>query len=187
MGRFVDSMIALRILKLLVTPFEDTDAFRLGIIDSKGKELKKMRDLNTVEARDAYTLLHRLVFRLKRIINKVPIESKKLVSLAAAYALVREHLEAGREPLNLEEQYLQKLKTNLSEEVNQIKIVMDSGKMFTFKQFVEDAGAMGVAPANNAVATPGIAGLGQDVPVGKKAQKKWTKANAMFKRGKPNG
>lgn len=186
MGRFVDSMIALRILKLLVTPFEDTDAFRYGIIDANGKELKKMRDLNTVADRDAYTLLHRLVFRLKKIINKVPIESKKLVSLAAAYALVREHYEAGREPINLEEQYLLKLKTNLTEEVNQIKTVMDSGKMFTFKQFREDVGAA-AAPANNAVATPGIAGLGQDVPVGKKAQKKWTTANAMFKRGKPNG
>ena len=32
----------------------------------------------------------------------------------------------------------------------------------------------------------GVQGLGQDVPVSKKAQKKWTTANAMFKRGKPN-
>ena len=70
MGRFVDSLIAYRILTLLVTPFENTEAFKLGIIDKKGKELKTMQQLNTVQQRDAYTLLHRLVYRLKRIIEK---------------------------------------------------------------------------------------------------------------------
>ena len=70
MGRFVDSVIALRILRLLTTPFDQTDAYRLGIIDEKGKELKSMSDLHTVEERDAYTLLHRLVFRLKKMLEK---------------------------------------------------------------------------------------------------------------------
>jgi hypothetical protein len=105
MGRFVDSIIALRILNLLVTPFENTEAYKRGIIDIKGKELKKMSELNTVEDRDAYTLLHRLVYRLKRIIEKVPIDNKKIVSLAAAYSLIKEHTQLGKEPLNLEEQY----------------------------------------------------------------------------------
>ena len=68
MGRFVDSLIAYRILKLLVTPFDKTDAYKLGIIDAKGKELKRMQELNSVNERDAYTLLHRLVFRIKKII-----------------------------------------------------------------------------------------------------------------------
>ena len=85
MGKAVDSIIAYRILKLLVTPFNKTDAFKLGIIDEKGQELKKMRDLHTTEERDAYTLLHRLVFRLKKIIEKVPVDNKKFLSLAAAY------------------------------------------------------------------------------------------------------
>ena len=57
MSRFVDSLIAFRIPKMLVTPFAETDAFRLGIVDAKGKELKKMSQLNTVEERDAYTIL----------------------------------------------------------------------------------------------------------------------------------
>ena len=80
MGRFVDSVIAIRILKLLTTPFEKTKAYELGIIDDKGKELKKMRDLRSVTERDAYTVLHRLVYRLKKIIERVPIENKKLLS-----------------------------------------------------------------------------------------------------------
>lgn len=90
MGRFVDSIIAYRILRMLTTPFNETDAYRLGIIDDKGKELKKMGSLNSVDERDAYSILHRMVFRIKRIIEKVPVENKKLVSFAAALSLIKE-------------------------------------------------------------------------------------------------
>lgn len=185
MGRFVDSIIALRILHLLVTPFDQTEAFKRGIIDAKGKELRRMRDLNTVEDRDAYTLLHRLVYRLKKIIERVPIENKKLLSLAAAYSLIKECYDINKEPINLEELFIKKLDTNLTEEIVMVNKVLSEKKMFTFKQFNEDLGA---APANNAAASPGIAGVTGEPPVGKKAQKKYTSSNAkpMFRRGKVN-
>jgi len=109
MGRFVDSLIAYRILQLLVTPFENTDAYKLGIIDKRGKELVPMNKLNSVEERDAYTLLHRLVFRIKKIIEKVPIENKRLLSLAAAYSLIRECNEKQIEPIDLEVRYFKDL------------------------------------------------------------------------------
>jgi len=185
MGKFVDSIIAFRILHMLVQNFEDTPAYRLGIIDKNGKELKHMKDLNTVQMRDAYTLLHRLVFRLKRIINKVPIENKKLVSLAAAYSLIREDLANGKESINLEEKFLRRLDEDLTTEIQELTEAMDKNKILSFRQFREDVGAA-VAPANNAAATPGVDGLGKDVPVSKKAQKKWTSSNMMFRRGKPN-
>jgi len=184
MGKFVDSVIAFRILHMLVQNFEDTPAFRLGIIDKNGKELKRMKDLNTVQLRDAYTLLHRLVFRLKRIINKVPIENKKLVSLAAAYALIREDLANEKESINLEDKFLRKLDEDLTIEIQELTEAMDKNKILSFRQFREDVGA--VAPANNAAATPGVAGLDKDVPVSKKAQKKWASSNMMFKRGTSN-
>jgi hypothetical protein len=184
MGKFVDSIIAFRVLHMLVQNFEDTPAYRLGIIDKNGKELKHMKDLNTVQMRDAYTLLHRLIFRLKRIINKVPIENKKLVSLAAAYALIREDLANGKESINLEEKFLKKLDEDLTAEIQELTEAMDKNKILSFRQFREDVGA--VAPANNAAATPGVAGLDKDVPVSKKAQKKWASSNMMFKRGTPN-
>lgn len=185
MGRFVDSLIAYRILKLLVTPFDKTDAYKLGIIDAKGKELKRMQELNSVNERDAYTLLHRLVFRLKRIINKVPIENKKLVSLAAAYALIREDLAAGKESINLEEKFLRKLDEDLTLELMEVNAALDQSKILSFKQFVSEEGEGG-APANNAAATAGVAGLDKNPPVSKKAQRKWTSTNSMFTRGKPN-
>ena len=186
MGKFVDSIIAFRILHMLVQNFEDTPEFKMGIIDKTGKELIPMRNLNTVEERDAYTLLHRLVFRLKRIINKVPIENKKIASLAAAYALIKEDLAKGKESINLEEKFLKKLDEDLAMEINEINEAMDKNKILSFKQFTEEMGAGAVAPANNAAATGGVAGLDKDVPVSKKAQKKWTSSNQMFRRGKPN-
>ena len=69
MGRFVDSVIALRILRILTTPFDQTDAYKLGIIDENGKELKRLSQLQQTNERDAYTILHRMIFRIKRIIN----------------------------------------------------------------------------------------------------------------------
>lgn len=166
MGRFVDSIIAYRILKMLVVPFENTDAFKQGIVDKNGKELKKMSDLNTVAERDAYTILHRLVFRLKRIINKVPIENKKLLNLAAAYSLIKEHYDAGKEPINLEEQFFDRMKLDLSEETVLIESFFSDKNTLTFRQFAEDA------PANSA-GSPGVAGFTPDsIGVSVKAQKK---------------
>ena len=166
MGRFVDSIIAYRILRMLVVPFENTDAFKQGIIDKSGKELKKMSDLNTVAERDAYTILHRLVFRLKRIINKVPIENKKLLNLAAAYSLIKEHYDANKEPINLEEQFFDRMKLDLSEETVLIESFFNDKNTLTFRQFAEDA------PANSA-GSPGVAGFTPDsMGVSVKAQKK---------------
>ena len=166
MGRFVDSIIAYRILKMLVVPFENTDAFKQGIVDKNGKELKKMSELNTVAERDAYTILNRLVFRLKRIINKVPIENKKLLNLAAAYSLIKEHYDAGREPINFEEMFLDRLQSDLTEETILIESFFNDKTTLTFRQFAEDA------PANSA-GSPGVAGFTPDsVGVSVKAQKK---------------
>jgi hypothetical protein len=44
-SRAIDLLIAYRVIKLLVTPFEKTDAFKQGIIDKDGNVLKKYRTL----------------------------------------------------------------------------------------------------------------------------------------------
>jgi len=182
MGRFIDNAIAYRILSLLVTPFNQTPAYKLGIIDEKGKELKKMSQLNTIEDRDAYTLLHRLVYRLKKIIEKVPFENKRLLSLAAAYSLIKECVDKNAEPMGLEMRFINIIESNLNEEVVLVEQFLQNNKMFTFKQFTEEDGASAGAPVNNAAATPGIAGLGKDVPVSKKKQKEYTSGNGIFRR-----
>lgn len=176
MGRFVDSVIALRILRLLTVPFVETDAYRLGIIDDKGKELKRMSQLNTTTERDAYTLLHRLVYRIKRIIEKVPIENKKVASYAAALALIKEHYDLNKEPINLEEMFLDKMSSQLNEELKFVKFYFEEKYTLSFKQFVEEA------PANNA-GSPGVDGFTPDtLGVTKKKQKKYQTQNNLFRR-----
>ena len=91
MGRVIAALIAYRVLKLLVTPFNRTKAFKLGIIDDKGKVLIKSKDLpNSGPKREAYTLLIRFVFNLKRLLSKVGIRGPLGTSAAAALAFFKE-------------------------------------------------------------------------------------------------
>jgi hypothetical protein len=90
MSRVIDAVIAYRVIKLLVTPFNKTNAFKLGIIDEKGKVLKKSRDISDPKERNAYTLLIRFVFNLKRILQKVGIRGPLGSSAAAAIAFFKE-------------------------------------------------------------------------------------------------
>ena len=90
MSRVIDALIAYRVLKLLVTPFNRTKAFELGIIDAKGKVLKKSRDISDPQERKAYTLLIRFVFNLKRILSKVGIRGPLGSAAAAAIAFFKE-------------------------------------------------------------------------------------------------
>ena len=99
MGRAIDLLITYRVIKMLVTPFEKQPAYALGIIDKNGKVLRKARTLKTAKEKEAYTLLHRFVFNLKRLINVVPGGKSKLGTYAAALGLL---LKEGKD-LNMVE------------------------------------------------------------------------------------
>jgi len=95
MSRIVDNLLAFKILKMLVTNFEDTDAYKLGIIDNKGKNLRKATSLKTTKEKDSYSYLHRLVFNMKKLINKLPGGEAKTKSMVAALFLVKEYYQQG--------------------------------------------------------------------------------------------
>jgi len=88
MSRAIDLLITYRVIKMLVTPFEKTDAYKYGIIDKNGKVLRKNKTLTIAKEKDAYTILHRFVFNLKRIINFIPGGKSKLGTYAAALGLL---------------------------------------------------------------------------------------------------
>ena len=90
MGRAVDLFVTYRFLKLLVTPWNKQEAYKQGIIDAKGKALKKARDLSTEAERESFTLLHRLVFNCKRIMQKIPLVRTQLGTYATALFLLKE-------------------------------------------------------------------------------------------------
>ena len=60
-SRAVDMLITYRVVKLLVTPWEKQEAFKLGIIDKKGNVLRPNKTLKTSKDRKAYTYLHRFL------------------------------------------------------------------------------------------------------------------------------
>jgi hypothetical protein len=86
MSRAIDFIITYRVVKLLVTPFEKQPAFKAGIIDKDGKVLRKYKTIKGGE-RKHYTMLHRFVFNLKRILKKVGLGSR-LGGFAVALALL---------------------------------------------------------------------------------------------------
>ena len=156
MSQIVDNLIAYRVLTMLVKPFSETDAYKLGIIDNKGKNLIKPSSLSTTEEKNAYTFLHRLVFNMKKIINKLPGGESKLKSFISAYFLIREYYEKNERSTSMMEQKFHKLMQTdaiLAEEA----ILVEK-----FIKKIEEDGEGG-APANVTGA-----GVSTDIPVPKK-------------------
>lgn len=88
-----DLVYTFRFLALLVTPFEKTKAFELGLIDKDGKRTKTPGDLDYPEQRDAYTPFIRLVFNIKRLMAKAPGGQSVIARYGAALYLIKENLE----------------------------------------------------------------------------------------------
>ena len=90
-SRGADLYFVFRFLRLLTMKYTSTDAYKLGIIDKKGKALKKSADLESIKEKAAYTMLHRMVFKIRGLIEKVPLVGKSiLLNYAAALFLLKE-------------------------------------------------------------------------------------------------
>jgi hypothetical protein len=90
LSRAGDLVYTFRFLKLLVTKFEDTDAYKLGIIDVDGKRIKT-KNIESSDEKSAFTTFHRLVFNIKKLLAKVPGGGSKLASYVSALFLLKEH------------------------------------------------------------------------------------------------
>lgn len=98
----IDQLLAFKILMMLVKPFNETKAFELGIIDETGRLLIRPSEFKTSEQKEAYNILNRLVFNLKRIINRTPGGESKLKNITAAYFLVKENMDCNVDEVELE-------------------------------------------------------------------------------------
>jgi len=139
-SRIVDNLIAYRILTMMITNFEDTKAFKLGIIDKTGKNLKKTSTLKTAEEKDSYTYLHRLVFNMKKIVNKIGGENK-LKSFVAALFLVKEYYESGSRTTSLMEEKFERIMKTLDNNVTLVEEEMLVNKFFSEDAVVNVTGA----------------------------------------------
>ena len=93
MNRLLNAFVIFQFIKLLATPFNKTEAFKLGIIDGKGKYLKKQRDLKTSKEKKASNIFTRLVWNVKKLIEKLPFGKTRLASIATALFLIKEEIE----------------------------------------------------------------------------------------------
>jgi hypothetical protein len=106
-------------------PWESWEAYKLGIIDEKGDVI--MRTRKTSEQKNNYTLFHRLVRKLKQLLEKVPGMSGKLGKAVAAYFLFKEHMiNHGADGDMLDETFIGYINDNMSmSESIQIKALME--------------------------------------------------------------
>ena len=146
MGRAIDLFVTYRFIKLLVTPFEKTDAYKLGIIDGNGNRIMpppvggvrqtKPTPLRTTDEKNAYTILHKLVFNIKKIFAKVPGLRTKLGTYAAALFLLKDTFkESVDDPDVFEKEFMKYLKEqgyeiddSISEEVIGFGEVLPKGE-----------------------------------------------------------
>jgi hypothetical protein len=115
MSRAVDLLITYRIMKILVTPFDKQEAFKYGIIDKKGKVLRKWSTINKSQEKRSYT-----IFNLKRILQKAGLGGKLGTFAVALATLIREHQEFEEHQKLIESTVIKYLKQeNLYSEILQ--------------------------------------------------------------------
>ena len=146
MGRAVDLFVTYRFIKLLTTPFDKTEAFKLGIIDENGNRVMpdpvggvrqtKPATLGTTAEKNSYTILHKLIFNIKKIFSKVPGLRTKVGTYAAALFLLKDTFkESVDDPDMFEKEFMKYLKeegheldNTMSEEVVGFGDVLPKGE-----------------------------------------------------------
>ena len=136
MGRAIDLFVTYRFIKILVTPFEKQEAYKLGVIDKDGNRIlipgtNKPTILNTIKEKNSYTVLHKLVFNIKKIFAKVPGLRTKLGSYAAALFLLKDTFKEDVDPKMWEQEFMKYLKENNIELDNTIseEVTLDNGQL----------------------------------------------------------
>ena len=154
-SKVADLVLVYQFLKRLTTPFDETPAFDLGIIDERGQRIKS-KELKTTEEKNAYGYFDRLVFNVKKLLERLPGGKNRLASYAAALFLIKE----AQKP---ERKYTTK---DLQEGLDSCMKELEKRTMKNLKDLVEDA------PANSSGAAVAGTGDDSDTVVVKKKKKK---------------
>ena len=129
-SKVADLVLVYQFLKSLTTPFNETPAFDLGIIDERGQRIKS-KELKTTEEKNAYGYFDRLVFNVKKLLERLPGGKNRLASYAAALFLIKEAHKPERE-------YTEK---DLQEGFDSCMKELEKRTMKNLKDLVEDAPA----------------------------------------------
>jgi len=89
----IDLQIAIRVIKVIMTPYKDLDAFKLGIIDDSGNQIKTSYELKSTEEKNAFSPLMKVLIRIKQLFEKYNVkraQAQPFVTMAGALKFVRE-------------------------------------------------------------------------------------------------
>jgi len=176
-SNLIDSIIIFRILKKLTTPWKKTGAYRVGLIDQNGKLLVK-KSARTTAQNKHFTLLDRLVFNLKRLLEKTPLGRNQLGSYIAALALIKEHVETTSNT-ETSVHLIEKLEEhNLIDPISGHDISTAEGFLDAFEDSMIEGmssgastgGPMSGAGSNEVINQTGMAGF--DAPINKPKKRK---------------
>tara|TARA_R110000824_G_scaffold181859_2_gene362728 strand:+ start:2312 stop:2767 length:456 start_codon:yes stop_codon:yes gene_type:complete len=94
-GKVISAFTVFKFIKIISDPFTKMEAYKLGIIDSKGKFLKKVDELKTKKERDSVKPFDRLMINLKKAMDRVPDPKFKaqLRTLPTAMILLKDEAE----------------------------------------------------------------------------------------------
>lgn len=171
LGNIVTSFSLYKFLDALTTPFTQTEAYRLGIIDANGNLLKQVDKLNNRELA-AYNEFYRLVYSLKRLLLKIPDPTirAQLTNVSSAVRLIAEECsKIGADP---EDFYIRGMR-----ELEACRLVEEG-----------EGAAMGTSVANS-VSGGGIQGMKpEDIGVPERVRQEISsgKRPSIFKRKSPN-
>lgn len=149
----MDLFYAYRIVTDLATPFNQTGAFKLGLIDGNGKRLKKAK---TSEEKAATSYYFRLILNMKRMLSKVGLNSRFATFAAALFLLKEGKMEGSEEEILIE--------------LNEYMDYMKQHKQF--KDIVEDAPANATGAAVAGTGDTGDAWVKLPYRIGPKGEKR---------------
>ena len=141
-SRGADLYFVFRFLRLLTMKYTSTDAYKLGIIDKKGKALKKSADLESIKEKAAYTMLHRMVFKIRGLIEKVPLVGKSiLLNYAAALFLLKEQKDTRiwTDDGYMKRKLMEFLETDWEADAKFLKEEVDNMEKKSFTSFLSES------------------------------------------------
>lgn len=191
MSAMSDAIIIYAILRKFTTPIKETQAYKLGLVDEHGVPTEKSKHDSSITANDAYTLLDRLVFKLKRMWSSMPAFAKLVGGYATALAFLKEsvdesysvfeHLDSTKADywgsVLLGESivgFTQHMIIKVAENPYQLARLVEAYENGTQDDFMYEEEGAGPAPAGNSVSTGQVQGLATEPVITKDMQKKWT-------------
>jgi hypothetical protein len=96
----LDAVIAYKFVRIVSTPFNKTEAYKLGIIDEKGNILIPRTKLKSSQQKKAYpSVFYTLCWNIKRLLTKVGLGSR-IGSFVSALYLLKEKVKEIKESRN---------------------------------------------------------------------------------------